>query len=797
MALWTPLDLGAKLRAWYDFQDASTVTESGGAISQVTDKSGNGFTLSEGTAGNRMTYSATGFNGTLPAAVGVDSDRLRNITTGVWPSSNVRTWQRLDQTTLVFTILGGAPTRSITATASDLFVPVMLGVTVDGTTINQYENGNLLSASGATTDVVDQAAAFAVFDSDTLHNTSGDRIFDQTSGLAFTLANRGDGARDLLGGYGEFVSIDGVLTTDERQRLEGYLAHKWDLEGNLDAGHPYKSAPPDRETFSGWEIIQRSTHETATAGTTHTATWPTTPTAGNLLVLISHVDKSASYGADPSGFTAGPVVDGTDASVKLWWKIAAGTETTHTVTLGSSGERGLISLLEFSGVDTSSTIDETASTDQTNGADNVTITVTAANVPDTADQLAIVAVSVDTVNAYTRGLSVSGTEGTWRAEILRAGVADPTGQALAIVGWKVIAGTGSAVSSTVAYTGTNDAMAGVLATFRVDAGGTAYSLACASGSFAVTGTAAGLKAGRKIAGASGAYSLTGTAAGLKAGRKLAAASGSFTLTGTAAGLAADRALSADSGSYSLTGTAAGLRRGFMLSGASGAYTVTGTAAGLEADRRLAAASGSFAVTGTAVTLTKTGAYELAASSGSFTVTGTAAGLAADRALAADSGSFAVTGTDATLTYDEAEPGAFTLAAESGSFAVSGSNVVLLYSGARRARDGDGGTNTQGRRNRYTGRRMYKWQVAQEVLDAAESVLAIADPEDRQEQAAEVLAAIGDLPPMFGFEMPADAPVVAVEAITSTEPEVTLRQVLEAYRRWVDEDDDDVIAMLVA
>jgi hypothetical protein len=33
-------------------------------------------------------------------------------------------------------------------------------------------------------------------------------------------------------------------TTGDREKLEGYLAHKWGLEGNLPGGHPYKSAAP-------------------------------------------------------------------------------------------------------------------------------------------------------------------------------------------------------------------------------------------------------------------------------------------------------------------------------------------------------------------------------------------------------------------------------------------------------------------------------------------------------------------------------------------------------------------------
>ena len=42
----------------------------------------------------------------------------------------------------------------------------------------------------------------------------------------------------------EILILDGVPSTDDRQRLEGYLAHKWALTGSLPADHPYKSAAP-------------------------------------------------------------------------------------------------------------------------------------------------------------------------------------------------------------------------------------------------------------------------------------------------------------------------------------------------------------------------------------------------------------------------------------------------------------------------------------------------------------------------------------------------------------------------
>jgi hypothetical protein len=42
----------------------------------------------------------------------------------------------------------------------------------------------------------------------------------------------------------EVVIMNGGMTTDERQILEGYLAWKWDFTSQLPSDHPYKSAAP-------------------------------------------------------------------------------------------------------------------------------------------------------------------------------------------------------------------------------------------------------------------------------------------------------------------------------------------------------------------------------------------------------------------------------------------------------------------------------------------------------------------------------------------------------------------------
>ena len=46
------------------------------------------------------------------------------------------------------------------------------------------------------------------------------------------------------GKLGEFIQYNGTLSQADREKVEGYLAHRWGLEGLLDSGHPYKASPP-------------------------------------------------------------------------------------------------------------------------------------------------------------------------------------------------------------------------------------------------------------------------------------------------------------------------------------------------------------------------------------------------------------------------------------------------------------------------------------------------------------------------------------------------------------------------
>jgi hypothetical protein len=51
-------------------------------------------------------------------------------------------------------------------------------------------------------------------------------------------------AASLTGAIGEIIVTASVLSTLNRQKTEGYLAHKWGLTASLPADHPYKTVGP-------------------------------------------------------------------------------------------------------------------------------------------------------------------------------------------------------------------------------------------------------------------------------------------------------------------------------------------------------------------------------------------------------------------------------------------------------------------------------------------------------------------------------------------------------------------------
>jgi hypothetical protein len=224
------------LAIWLDGQDPLG-TGSAPAIGTVVptwfDKSGNGY---NGTASASPTYSnGIVFNGapyyTIPYAgthsrettfivLNLVSFSGANFITGNTGGS--RSFSQPTPNPLYMTSTNNSGFLGVTTTYQ-LNTNVLLeySLSTDSTlTAIIYQNGTALGAGTYTTAI--QAEQFIMI-----------------GGYAFSSVASGN----LTGTIKEVLVYSNVLTTTQRQLIEGYLATKWSMQASLPADHPYLSTP--------------------------------------------------------------------------------------------------------------------------------------------------------------------------------------------------------------------------------------------------------------------------------------------------------------------------------------------------------------------------------------------------------------------------------------------------------------------------------------------------------------------------------------------------------------------------
>ena len=248
---WTPLEASAEL--WLDADDVTTITQASGLVSAWEDKSGNQRDALQTTGANRPSIGVTTLNGrnvisfngsssffkvadfyAAPANVyaviktevltGIQHIVRKGFTAG---TDSFEYQLRLNADDYQVT-LAQSSTVTINLLATDQLTtnPTILGYDWNGSSLFIYENGTSVASASA---------------SITQYNATQElRI-----GAAHSSASDASSPAAVLNGYiAELVIFSGALSTTDRQKLEGYLAHKWGLTSILPGGHPYEDVAP-------------------------------------------------------------------------------------------------------------------------------------------------------------------------------------------------------------------------------------------------------------------------------------------------------------------------------------------------------------------------------------------------------------------------------------------------------------------------------------------------------------------------------------------------------------------------
>jgi len=239
---WTPYQLSGVTSMWLDASDGTTLTLSGADVTQWDDKSPNGNDA-VGNSGNEPQTGAT-FNGLTTIEFNTQWFDIPNFALGA--DATVFMLANRDTTgsfQTIMTLYNGTNAWTELWGSSGFPTDYMYyGVA------NQEIRGNT-SLSDDTyyfTCIKRIYNSATVYDLNLYLNGSADGTGQANDSNLFTdsLIGKDQYNSYFDGNIGEILVFDSALSDANRQKVEGYLAWKWGMEGDLPSGHPYKSSPP-------------------------------------------------------------------------------------------------------------------------------------------------------------------------------------------------------------------------------------------------------------------------------------------------------------------------------------------------------------------------------------------------------------------------------------------------------------------------------------------------------------------------------------------------------------------------
>ncbi len=238
---WTPAALGTTVKAWCRFDEITAP-----AGSQITS-----FTDAQGTTYTGNPFVREGF-----LAPGKKSIQRKDGVGELTGSINMPMLGTAPRTIfIVFSLYEPGHNTNIAGIGGQPAGRQALDLWVQGGTWAWHLNGPAVANGGAMGRDLPTVAAFATsngYRHELWQNGNTRGIF--TDDYPMVTSN---GPLRLLYGVhgglpygntsidiGEIVVCDSYLTTEQCQKMEGYLAWKWSRVGQLPADHPYKSAAP-------------------------------------------------------------------------------------------------------------------------------------------------------------------------------------------------------------------------------------------------------------------------------------------------------------------------------------------------------------------------------------------------------------------------------------------------------------------------------------------------------------------------------------------------------------------------
>lgn len=237
---WTPDQL--TLSMWLDADDATTITETSGAVSQWDDKTSNSFNVVQNTSANQPTLTANGLNG--KPVITFDGNDYLDVPANI----------SAQPFTIAVVVKANSTTHAgrnyvFDGAGSSNRVLLALDGDPSGTGYAETYAGSWLENTAATHDTNAHIAVITYNGSSSIFRWDGGNSVTGNTGSAglisgITLGSNYNQSADWFqGAIAEFIILPEASALNQ-EKIEGYLAHKWGLEGSLPSDHSYKTSAP-------------------------------------------------------------------------------------------------------------------------------------------------------------------------------------------------------------------------------------------------------------------------------------------------------------------------------------------------------------------------------------------------------------------------------------------------------------------------------------------------------------------------------------------------------------------------
>lgn len=252
---WTPADTATVL--WYDASDTTTFDPVNFFEwrNKIGTPPGNSATRLSSGGSSIPTVTANALNGLHTILFDGINDRLETDVSLPAPGPDCIS------IISVFKVILGGESEDVFIGTRDTFFPAgsFRAISRQGgsSTLGFYGHVNNVPTSPLSLDI---GGSYHIFGGWNTSLTGPDNVRLMRDGIVTThttsgpLVNHGNLTKFMVGelfsgsaanfSVAEIIVLYSAVTDAIRQRIEGYLAHKWDLAANLPSNHPYKNAPP-------------------------------------------------------------------------------------------------------------------------------------------------------------------------------------------------------------------------------------------------------------------------------------------------------------------------------------------------------------------------------------------------------------------------------------------------------------------------------------------------------------------------------------------------------------------------